>query len=103
MTYYCTECCIGWWPYQAKEFGGSCPRCGGGTKIKQEPGSIDAEAEYRKALHKRAEADKRKENELAFAEYCEAWDANEADLLLASVLEDLKALPVAEPRRDLAT
>jgi len=32
---------VNWWPYQAK--GGCCPRCGGGTRFRQEPASDDAE------------------------------------------------------------
>lgn len=103
MTYFCPECCVNWWPWQAKAFGGSCPRCGGGTKARQEPGSMDADALYGEALAARKLRDERKANELAFEEYWEAWCNNERDLLLESVQQDLDALPVAEPRRDLAT
>lgn len=30
VTYYCGECVVNWWPYQAVE--GCCPMCGGGTQ-----------------------------------------------------------------------
>lgn len=41
MSYFCSECLVNWWPYQAK--GGCCPRCGRGTTRRQEPASDDAE------------------------------------------------------------
>jgi len=47
MTYFCTECIINWWPYQAKA--GCCPTCGGGTVRRHEPASPEAER-----LHNRA-------------------------------------------------
>ena len=40
MSYFCSECLVNWWPYQAKN--GCCPRCGGGTTRRQEPASDDA-------------------------------------------------------------
>jgi len=42
MSYFCPECLVNWWPYQAK--GGCRPRCGGGTSRPQEPASDDAAA-----------------------------------------------------------
>jgi hypothetical protein len=48
MTYYCPECVVNWWPYQAKD--GCCPECGKGTTRKpMEAGSIDADARYKVA------------------------------------------------------
>lgn len=41
MSYFCSECLVNWWPYQAT--GGCCPRCGGGTRFRQEPASDAAE------------------------------------------------------------
>ncbi len=41
VSYFCSQCLVNWWPYQAK--GGCCPRCGGGTSFRQEPASDDAE------------------------------------------------------------
>ena len=42
MSYYCSECVVNWWPFQAND--GCCPRCGGGTVRRQEPASDDAAA-----------------------------------------------------------
>jgi hypothetical protein len=54
MTYYCSNCVVNWWPYQATA--GCCPLCGSGTSRRQEPASDDADALHRKA---RADADRR--------------------------------------------
>jgi hypothetical protein len=66
MTYYCSECVVNWWPYQAT--GGCCPRCGGGTSRRQEPASDDAEDLFRAA---RAEAERRERYERFEAYYAE--------------------------------
>ena len=63
MSYYCSECVVSWWPYQAR--GGCCPRCGGGTSRRQEPASDDAAALFELA---RAEAERR-ERFAAFEAY----------------------------------
>src|SRR3954453_17814086 len=54
MTYYCSECVVNWWPYQATA--GCCPRWGGGTSRRQEPASDDADDLFSAA---RAEAERR--------------------------------------------
>lgn len=46
MTYYCSECVVNWWPYQAK--GGCCPTCGGGTVRRNEPASEEADRLHRR-------------------------------------------------------
>ena len=48
MSYYCSECVVNWWPYQTKQ--GCCPKCGGGTVLRQERASDDADALHR-AIH----------------------------------------------------
>jgi hypothetical protein len=63
MSYYCSECVVNWWPYQAKA--GCCPRCGGGTLRRQEPASDDADARFALA---RQEAE-RLERHAAFEAY----------------------------------
>ena len=63
MSYYCSECVVNWWPYQAK--GGCCPRCGGGTMRRQEPASDDADAQF---AHARREAERR-ERHAAFERF----------------------------------
>jgi hypothetical protein len=62
MSYFCSECLVNWWPYQAK--GGCCPRCGGGTRLRQEPASDDAEPQF---VIARIEAARR--------ERCDAFEA----------------------------
>jgi hypothetical protein len=51
MTYYCSECVVNWWPYQAKA--GCCPTCGGGTVRRNEPASEEAERMHRRARTER--------------------------------------------------
>lgn len=72
MSYYCSECVVNWWPYQAK--GGCCPRCGGGTVRRQEPASDDADAQFALA---RAEAERR-ERHAAFEAYYAAREQDAA-------------------------
>ena len=62
VTYHCPDCLVNWWPYQAKR--GCCPRCGGGTRLRQEPASDDAESLF---VIARVEASHR--------ERCEAFEA----------------------------
>jgi uncharacterized Zn finger protein (UPF0148 family) len=47
VTYYCPECVVNWWPYQAVD--GCCPVCGRGTVRRQEPASDDADERFRAA------------------------------------------------------
>lgn len=54
MTYYCSECVVNWWPYQATA--GCCPLCGSGTSRRNEPASDDADDLHRQA---RAAAERR--------------------------------------------
>jgi hypothetical protein len=56
MTYFCAECVVNWWPYQAT--GGCCPSCGGGTVRRQEPASDDADDRHRAARAKRESRDR---------------------------------------------
>jgi hypothetical protein len=56
MSYYCSECVVNWWPYQAKD--GCCPRCGGGTVRRQEPASDDADPLFAKAREEAARRDR---------------------------------------------
>lgn len=63
MSYYCADCVVNWWPYQARD--GCCPWCGGGTSRRQEPASDDAEVLFQLA---RVEADRR-ERVAAFEAY----------------------------------
>ncbi len=72
MSYYCSECVVNWWPYQAK--GGCCPRCGGGTVRRQEPASDDADAQFALA---RAETERR-ERQAAFEAYYAAREQHAA-------------------------
>lgn len=72
MSYYCSECVVNWWPYQAK--GGCCPRCGGGTVRRQEPASDDADAQFALA---RQEAERR-ERHAAFEAYYAAREQHAA-------------------------
>jgi len=72
MSYYCSECVVNWWPYQAK--GGCCPRCGGGTVRRQEPASDDADAQF--ALARAAAA--RRERYAAFEAYYAAREHHAA-------------------------
>ena len=102
MTFWCSECLIFWWPYQAKEFGGACPKCGGGTRARQEPGSLDAEALFKEALAARRERDEARSREVAFEEYYAAWCHTKAIEFEVAVRQGLSQLPVAEPRRDKA-
>lgn len=53
MSHRCSDCDVGWWPYQTK--GGRCPQCGGGTTRSHEPPSDDAAERHQEAL---AEADR---------------------------------------------
>jgi hypothetical protein len=69
MTYYCSECVVNWWPYQA--LGGSCPRCGGGTHRRQEPASHDADTLFRQAR----EASALTANQRDFEDYYAAREA----------------------------
>jgi hypothetical protein len=66
MTYYCSECVVNWWPYQARD--GCCPCCGGGTSRRQEPASDDADQRFVRA---RAEAERRARYEAFEAYYAE--------------------------------
>lgn len=63
MTYYCSECVVSWWPYQARD--GCCPSCGGGTTRRQEPASDDVDIQFARA---RKEAERR-ERRAAFEAY----------------------------------
>jgi hypothetical protein len=63
MSYYCSECVVNWWPYQARE--GRCPSCGGGTTRRPERASDDADAMFARA---RTEAERRARHE-AFEKY----------------------------------
>jgi hypothetical protein len=63
MTYYCSECVVNWWPYQARD--GCCPSCGGGTSRRQEPASDDVDLLFARA---RKEAERR-ERHAAFEAY----------------------------------
>jgi hypothetical protein len=66
MTYYCSECVVNWWPYQATD--GCCPCCGGGTSRRQEPASDDADDLFSAA---RAEAERREKHARFEAYYAE--------------------------------
>ena len=66
VTYYCADCVVNWWPYQARR--GCCPRCGGGTRLRQEPASPDAEPLFVIARI-----------ETAHRERCDAFDAYYAE------------------------
>lgn len=66
MTYYCSECVVNWWPYQARD--GCCPSCGGGTIRRQEPASDDADMLFARA---RAEAERRERYDAFEAYYAE--------------------------------
>ena len=72
MTYYCSECVVNWWPFQAKD--GCCPRCGGGTVRRQEPASADADELFALA---RQETERR-ERHAAFEAYYAARDQHAA-------------------------
>jgi len=72
MSYYCSECVVNWWPYQAKN--GCCPQCGGGTVRRQEPASDDADAQFALA---RQEAERR-ERRAAFEAYYAAREDHAA-------------------------
>lgn len=72
MSYFCSECVVNWWPYQAK--GGCCPRCGGGTVRRPEPAGEDADAQFALA---RQEAERR-ERHAAFEEYYNAREHHTA-------------------------
>jgi hypothetical protein len=48
MSFYCSECVVGWWPYQCRD--GCCPVCGGGTVRRQERAGDDADAVYRELV-----------------------------------------------------
>jgi hypothetical protein len=65
-SFFCSECLVNWWPYQAKD--GCCPRCGGGTRLRQEPASDDAEPLF---VIARVEA--------AHRERCDAFEAYYAE------------------------
>jgi len=101
VSYECAHCDVRWWPFQYQEFD-ACPKCGGGTRRVQEPGSFNAEAEYVKALAKRRERDERKAKDVAFAEYYAAHCHEQTSAFEAEVREELNALPITEPRRNLA-
>jgi hypothetical protein len=73
MTYYCSECVVNWWPYQATD--GCCPVCGGGTSRRQEPASADADELHRKA---RTEAERRDRHARFEAYYAEREQHGEA-------------------------
>jgi hypothetical protein len=94
VTYWCPECDIYWWPFQAKQFGGACPKCRRGTKPRQEPGSMEAEAEYKVALAAKEARDAAQARRLAFDEYWAAWCHNDAIEFEVSVQQDLARLPV---------
>jgi hypothetical protein len=72
MSYYCSECVVNWWPYQAKD--GCCPCCGGGTVRRQERASDDADAMFAFA---RQEAERR-ERHAAFEAYYQAREQRAA-------------------------
>lgn len=55
MSYYCSECVMNWWPFQADQ--GCCPQCGGGTQRQQVPASDDAEEKFEQVKTMRARAD----------------------------------------------
>jgi hypothetical protein len=54
MSHHCSDCDVGWWPYQTKS--GRCPQCGGGTRRVSEAPSEDAVERHQEAL---AEEDRR--------------------------------------------
>jgi hypothetical protein len=66
VTYYCSECVVNWWPYQARD--GCCPTCGGGTTRSHEPASEEAEVLHRRA---RTEAELRDRYERFEAYYAQ--------------------------------
>jgi hypothetical protein len=66
VTYYCPECVVNWWPYQAR--GGCCPNCGGGTVFRQEPASEEADRLHNRP---RTEAELRDRYERFEAYYAE--------------------------------
>ena len=41
MSYFCSECLVNWWPYQAR--GGACPAAAAECCLREEPASDDAE------------------------------------------------------------
>jgi hypothetical protein len=73
VTYYCSECVVNWWPYQAK--GGCCPTCGGGTVRRNEPASEEADK-----LHRRARTESERQDRYARFEayYAEREQQREA-------------------------
>jgi rRNA maturation protein Nop10 len=54
MSHFCSDCDVGWWPYQTKA--GRCPQCGGGTRRISEPPSGDSVERHQEAV---AEEDRR--------------------------------------------
>jgi hypothetical protein len=54
MSHFCSDCDVGWWPYQTKA--GRCPQCGAGTRRVSEPPSGDSVERHQEAV---AEEDRR--------------------------------------------
>jgi len=54
ISYYCPECAINWFPYQARA---ACPVCKHGTIIRQEDASAEACELYRVACLRREGGD----------------------------------------------
>lgn len=96
MTWQCTRCDVNWWPYQCKEGKNyACPECGGGLRPVHVPGSLDADARYKAAQARRLD---RERSENVHAEF-ERFYARRERQALEATLEEIRALPAAEPDR----
>jgi hypothetical protein len=73
---------------------GACPKCGGGTVRKNETGSLDADALYKAAMARKAEAERSEKLHREFERFCERRDRE----ALQATHDEIAALPEVEYR-----
>lgn len=64
MSYWCSECLIAWYPYQATQ--GLCPICSSGTARRPDPPSSDNYVHFELVKIERARRDRLE----SFKRYC---------------------------------